>query len=240
MPGGRDVRRGRVAARRDRLLHGERRIGEAGAHAHPRAVVLQPAVDGTDGARAASSPTRSRSCRASTRSWARSTGERCRSPKRTSPQAREIVGALPAPEVGDPAARAPRAGSGRLALDRRRWTRSRSSPASPPAEVQGTCSFYTMFKRRPCGTLLVSVCTNVTCLVTGGPEILEQLEQRYADDDDVTVEEVECLAACGGAPAIQVNYEFHEQLTPETRGRRRRRVQAGPPHRRARSRERRV
>src|SRR6478752_2561212 len=54
------------------------------------------------------------------------------------------------------------------------------------AEVQGTCSFYTMFKRRPCGRLLVSVCTKV-----------------------------ECLAACGGAPSMQVNYEFHEQLTPE-------------------------
>ena len=46
------------------------------------------------------------------------------------------------------------------------------------AEVQGTCSFYTMFKRRPCGKLLVSVCTNVTCLVTGGPEILEHLEDE--------------------------------------------------------------
>ena len=84
------------------------------------------------------------------------------------------------------------------------------------ADVQGTCSFYTMFKRRPCGKLVVSVCTNVTCLVTGGPEILEQLEARYALDEDVTVEEVECLAACGGAPSMQVNYEFHEQLTPET------------------------
>ena len=84
-----------------------------------------------------------------------------------------------------------------------------------PAEVQGTCSFYTMFKRRPCGSLLVSVCTNVTCLVTGGPAILEHLTERYSDDDDVSVEEVECLAACGGAPALQVNYEYHEQLTPE-------------------------
>src|SRR6185503_2219151 len=83
------------------------------------------------------------------------------------------------------------------------------------AEVLGTCSFYTMFKRRPCGKLVVSVCTNVTCLVTGGPEILEQLETRYALDEDVTVEEVECLAACGGAPSMQVNYEFHEKLTPE-------------------------
>jgi NADH:ubiquinone oxidoreductase subunit E len=83
------------------------------------------------------------------------------------------------------------------------------------AEVQGTVTFYTMFKRRPCGKFVVSVCTNVTCLVVGGPEVLEHLEQKYMLDDDVTVEEVECLAACGGAPAMQVNYEFHERLTPE-------------------------
>jgi NADH-quinone oxidoreductase subunit E len=84
-----------------------------------------------------------------------------------------------------------------------------------PAEVNGTCSFYTMFKRRPCGKYVVSVCTNVTCLVLGGPEILEHLEERYAGDTDVTVEEVECLAACGNAPSMQVNYEFHEHLNPE-------------------------
>jgi NADH-quinone oxidoreductase subunit E len=83
------------------------------------------------------------------------------------------------------------------------------------AEVQGTISFYTMFKRRPCGKYVVSVCTNVTCLVVGGPELLEHLEAKYALDDDVTIEEVECLAACGGAPALQVNYEFHEKMTPE-------------------------
>ncbi|MFZ4514787.1 MAG: NAD(P)H-dependent oxidoreductase subunit E [Acidimicrobiia bacterium] len=85
-----------------------------------------------------------------------------------------------------------------------------------PAEVQGTCSFYTMFKRDPVGKLLVSVCTNVTCLVTGGPEILDHLRDRYLTDSDVTIEEVECIAACGGAPAMQVNYEFHEQLTAES------------------------
>lgn len=83
-----------------------------------------------------------------------------------------------------------------------------------PADVLGTCSFYTMYKRRPCGRLLVSVCTNVTCLVTGGPEVFEHLDDRYSLDDEVTVEEVECLAACGNAPAMQVNYEFHEHLTP--------------------------
>ena len=84
------------------------------------------------------------------------------------------------------------------------------------ADVLGTCSFYTMFKRRPAGKLVVSVCTNVTCLVTGGPEILEHLEARFATDADVTVEEVECIAACGGAPALQVNYEFHERVTPSS------------------------
>jgi NADH-quinone oxidoreductase subunit E len=73
-----------------------------------------------------------------------------------------------------------------------------------------------MLKRRPCGRLVVSVCTNVTCLVTGGPQVLEHLEEHYASDPDVTVEEVECLAACGGAPAMQVNYEYHERVTPES------------------------
>jgi NADH-quinone oxidoreductase subunit E len=71
-----------------------------------------------------------------------------------------------------------------------------------------------MLKRRPCGKLVVSVCTNVTCLVTGGPEVLDHLEERYASESDVTVEEVECLAACDGAPALQVNYEFHERVSP--------------------------
>jgi NADH-quinone oxidoreductase subunit E len=84
------------------------------------------------------------------------------------------------------------------------------------ADVFGTCSFYTMLKRRPCGKLVVSVCTNVTCLVTGGPEVLDHLEERYASEADVTVEEVECLAACDGAPALQVNYEFHERVSPDS------------------------
>src|SRR5437763_15059270 len=85
-----------------------------------------------------------------------------------------------------------------------------------PAVVFGTCSFYTMLKRRPCGRLIVSVCTNVTCLVTGGPEVLDHLEARYASEPEITVEEVECLAACGGAPALQVNYEFHEHVSPSS------------------------
>jgi NADH-quinone oxidoreductase subunit E len=84
-----------------------------------------------------------------------------------------------------------------------------------PALVLGTCSFYTMFKREPVGQLVVSVCTNVSCLVNGGPELLDGLRKRYLDDDDVLVEEVECIAACDLAPVLQVNYEFHGPVTPE-------------------------
>ena len=84
-----------------------------------------------------------------------------------------------------------------------------------PALVLGTCSFYTMFKREPVGKLLVSVCTNVSCLVNGGPSLLDHLRARHRDDPDVTVEEVECIAACDLAPVIQVNYEFHGPLTHE-------------------------
>ncbi len=84
-----------------------------------------------------------------------------------------------------------------------------------PAEVNGTCSFYTMFKREPVGKILVSVCTNVTCLVVGGPEIHHKLTNKYLTDEDVTVEEVECLAKCDGAPCFQVNYDFIENVTPD-------------------------
>jgi NADH-quinone oxidoreductase subunit E len=108
-----------------------------------------------------------------------------------------------------------------LAQDRNGWV----TPAAmeeiaellelTPALVLGTCSFYTMLKREPVGGLIVSVCTNVSCLVNGGPELLEALRARYVDGD-VLVEEVECLAACDLAPVLQVNYEFHGPVTTET------------------------
>jgi NADH-quinone oxidoreductase subunit E len=83
------------------------------------------------------------------------------------------------------------------------------------AQVLGVCSFYTMFKREPVGRLVVSVCTNVSCLVNGGPELLRTLDDRYLDDDDVHVEEVECIAACDLAPVMQVNYDFHGPVSHE-------------------------
>ena len=131
---------------------------------------------------AASWPTRSRSCRASTRSWARSTGE-CHdtaSSRTTTARSR-----------GDIVAQYPQSRSAimplaYLAQDQDGWLPPEAIPeiaelvGVSEAEVQGTVSFYTMFKRRPCGKLVVSVCTNVTCLVVGGPEILEHLEHKYA------------------------------------------------------------
>ena len=106
-----------------------------------------------------------------------------------------------------------------LAQDRNGWV----TPAAmeeiadlldlTPALVLGTCSFYTMLKREPVGGLIVSVCTNVSCLVNGGPELLDALRAHYGETDDVLVEEVECLAACDLAPVLQVNYEFHGPVT---------------------------
>ena len=85
-----------------------------------------------------------------------------------------------------------------------------------PAQVLGTCSFYTMFKRDGKKELVVSVCTNVSCLVNGGPELFEELSDRYAETEGVEVEEVECLAACDTAPVFQVNYEFHGNASTES------------------------
>jgi NADH:ubiquinone oxidoreductase subunit E len=82
-----------------------------------------------------------------------------------------------------------------------------------PAQILGICSFYTMLKREPVGRYVVSVCTNVTCLVRGGPELLEHLEGRHGDDSDVHVEEVECIGACDRAPVFQLNYDFHGPVT---------------------------
>jgi NADH:ubiquinone oxidoreductase subunit E len=78
-----------------------------------------------------------------------------------------------------------------------------------PAIVLGVCSFYTMLKREPVGTLVVSVCTNLSCMVNGGTDLFNALRSRYLDDDEVLVEEVECIAHCDHAPACQVNYDYY-------------------------------
>jgi NADH-quinone oxidoreductase subunit E len=91
-----------------------------------------------------------------------------------------------------------------------------------PAEVLGTCSFYEMFKREPVGEYLVNVCTNIACMLLGGEELLEHLEQRLGitagsttADGRFTLEDVECIAACTEAPCLQVNYRYFYKVTPD-------------------------
>src|SRR3954469_14640386 len=95
-------------------------------------------------------------------------------------------------------------------------------PDVSPAEVLGTASFYEMFKREPVGRYLIGVCTNIACLLNGAYELLEHAEQTLGikaggttSDGVFTLEPMECLAACGGAPCVQVNYRYAENVTPE-------------------------
>jgi NADH-quinone oxidoreductase subunit E len=91
-----------------------------------------------------------------------------------------------------------------------------------PAQVQSVASFYTMFKREPVGDYLVSVCTSITCHLLGGDEVMASIEDATqtsrgstSEDGRFSVERAECIGACGGAPAVQVNYELVEGVSPE-------------------------
>ncbi len=90
-----------------------------------------------------------------------------------------------------------------------------------PVQVESVASFYTMFKRDGVGRYLVSVCTSISCFLLGADEVLAAVEGETAVPDGETgadglfsVEHVECIGACGGAPALQVNYELVEGVTP--------------------------
>jgi NADH-quinone oxidoreductase subunit E len=92
-----------------------------------------------------------------------------------------------------------------------------------PAEVFGVATFYEMFKEHPVGRYLVGVCTNLSCMLLGADEILEHVESvlgvpagATTPDGLFTVEAMQCLAACGGAPCIQVNYRYFERVTAAT------------------------
>lgn len=89
-----------------------------------------------------------------------------------------------------------------------------------PALVLGTCSFYEMFKREPVGTYLVNICTNISCLVMGGEELLHHAEEKLGirsgsttADGRFTIEDVECIAACTEAPCLQVNYRYFHKIS---------------------------
>ncbi|HEY0903376.1 MAG TPA: NADH-quinone oxidoreductase subunit NuoE [Marmoricola sp.] len=91
------------------------------------------------------------------------------------------------------------------------------------AEVSGVATFYTMYKRRPVGDYHVGVCTNTLCAVMGGDAIFERLKDHLGvgndettEDGKITLEHVECNAACDFAPVMMVNWEFMDNMTPET------------------------
>lgn len=89
-------------------------------------------------------------------------------------------------------------------------------------EVRNVISYYSMLRTKPAGKYNVQVCTNVSCLLRGGEEILEHCQEKLGighkgvtPDGIFSLEEVECIGACSWAPAMQVNYDFHENLTDE-------------------------
>ena len=91
------------------------------------------------------------------------------------------------------------------------------------AEVSGVATFYTMYKRRPVGKYHVGVCTNTLCAVMGGDAIFDRLKDHLdvgndetTEDGAITLEHLECNAACDYAPVMMVNWEFMDNMTPES------------------------
>jgi NADH-quinone oxidoreductase subunit E len=87
-------------------------------------------------------------------------------------------------------------------------------------EVRNVISYYSMLTTKPRGKYNVQVCTNIACMLRGGEELLEHCEKRLGiankgttQDGLFSLEEVECIGGCSWAPAVQVNYDFHENLT---------------------------
>ncbi|OLT48743.1 NADH-quinone oxidoreductase subunit E [Saccharomonospora sp. CUA-673] len=100
------------------------------------------------------------------------------------------------------------------------------------AEVSAVATFYTMYKRKPCGEHLVSVCTNTLCAAMGGDAVYQKLQRHLGSDDEplgheqvagtpgepgsIMLEHAECLAACDLAPVLQVNYEYFDNQTEQS------------------------
>lgn len=91
------------------------------------------------------------------------------------------------------------------------------------AEVEAVASFYTMFRLRPTGTHVISVCTNLACKLRGAEAVFEAAHEasgvahgaELSDDGLLTLHEEECLGVCDFAPAVQINFCNHDDVTPE-------------------------
>ena len=91
-----------------------------------------------------------------------------------------------------------------------------------PLQVDEVLTYYSMLHRKPLGKAHVQICTNISCLLVGGEELWNQAckklgigHREVTGDGKISLEEVECIGACSWAPAIQVNYDFHHDVTPE-------------------------
>lgn len=91
-----------------------------------------------------------------------------------------------------------------------------------PLQVEEVYTYYSMLHKKPMGRYHVQVCTNISCLLTGGAELYEHAcrklgigHKEVTADGQFSLEEVECIGACSWAPAVQVNYDFHHFVTPE-------------------------
>jgi NADH-quinone oxidoreductase subunit E len=90
-------------------------------------------------------------------------------------------------------------------------------------DIRSVISYYSMLRVKPAGKYNVQVCTNISCLLCGGEQMLQHVRSKLGvgvnkgitPDGVFSVEEVECIGACSWAPAMQVNYDFHDTLTPE-------------------------
>jgi len=91
-----------------------------------------------------------------------------------------------------------------------------------PLQVEEVVSYYSMLHRKPHGKHHVQICTNVSCMLKGGGELWEHAckklglgNKETTEDGQISIEEVECMGACSWGPAVQVNYDFHHEMTPE-------------------------
>jgi NADH-quinone oxidoreductase E subunit len=90
------------------------------------------------------------------------------------------------------------------------------------AHVHGCVTFYTMYKQRPMGRYHIQVCTTLTCMLRGCDELVQHLKQKLnieegqvTPDGKFSLVRVECLGSCGTSPMLQLNDDYHEDLTPE-------------------------
>lgn len=90
----------------------------------------------------------------------------------------------------------------------------------PEAMVRGTASFYSMYKHKPVGRHVIQLCTNISCMILGAEKLVDFLETRYGVQPNGTSRDgrfslviMECIGACGTAPAMLVNTDFHENLS---------------------------